>query len=255
MDYGFFTAQEFLPHGIGMGMYSAAHITWLVVLGVLVATISAVYKRLGQTGRKRMRIGLSCGLVASEMCRVCLLAAQGVYTAFYWPLHLCGLAMFILLGFALRPNRFCGETLYSLCLPGAFAALLFPDWVSNQPVWQFQSVHSFLYHGVLVGGIFMLLLGGDIRPRADGLKYPVLMLACIAPPLYFLNKLVAANFLFLNTPSRGSPLEIFSNAFGNPGYLLPFGALVLVVVSLFYLPIWVKNALAKRHTQKHTVHS
>lgn len=246
VEYGFFTAQEFLPAGIGFGLYSHAHVTWLAVLSVLVATLCIVYKRLGQTGRKRMRIGLGCLLVLGEICRDSILAAQGVFTAFYWPLHLCGLTMFILLAYAVRPNRFCGETLYSLCLPGAFAALLFPDWASNQPVFQFQCVYSFIYHGLLIGGIFMLLFSGDLRPKADGLKYPILMLVFLVPPLYFLNKLVGANYLFLNTPARGSPLEIFSNTFGNPGYLVPFGVLAVVVISLFYLPIWAKNALAKR---------
>lgn len=244
MNYGFFTAQEFLPAGLGFGLYSKAHLTWLAVLSILAAAMCVAYKKLSPKGRRRMRRALALYFLLGETVRDLILAAQGVFGAFYWPLHMCGLAMFIFLGYAVHPNRFCGETLYSLCLPGTLAALIFPDWAANQPVFHFQSVHSFVYHGLLAGGILMLLVSREFRPRADGLKYPLLMLVLIVPPLYFLNKVVNANYLFLNTPARGSPLEALGNAFGNPGYLLPFGVLAFCVISVFYLPLWVKKAIA-----------
>lgn len=245
----FWVAEELLPPGLGFGMFSAAHLAWLAALGLLIFGMCRGYRALGPAGRRRMRLAFAFGLPAAELGRDLVIAAQGVFYPYYWPLHLCGLAMFLYLGWALRPNAFCGEVLYSLCLPGTLAALLFPDWAGTDPLLQFQCIYSFLYHGLLAGCILMLLAAGELRPRAGGVKWPLVFLLAAVPPLYWLNLRLDTNFFFLNVPAPGSPLEPLARAFGSPGYLFPFALLAAGVVSLFYLPLWVRAARRRRTGQ------
>ena len=70
------------------------------------------------------------------------------------------------------------------------------------------------------------------------------------PPLYWINLKLGTNFFFLNLPAPGSPLEPMAKAFGSPGYLAPYGVLAAAVVSLFYLPQWVRSARRRRAAQK-----
>ena len=244
-DY-FWVAEELLPPGLGFGLFSPAHFIWLGLLALLAVGMCRGYKALSRPAkRRRALLCLGIAFPVAEVGRDLILAAQGVFLPVYWPLHLCSAAMFLLLAYALRPNRFCGEVLYSLCLPGVLSALLFPNWAGIDPVFHFQCFYSFFYHGLLLGAILMLLFSGEFRPRPTGILYPLLFLLAAVPPLYFANKALGTNFFFLNTPSPGSPLEPLAKAFGNPGYLAPFGALAVAVVSLFYLPVWYK-ALHRR---------
>ncbi|WP_418668483.1 YwaF family protein [Allofournierella sp.] len=246
----FWVAEELLPPGLGFGMFSVAHCAWLAALALGIFGMCQGYRALGSAGRSRMRLILAFSLPAAEAARDVVIAAQGVFYPDYWPLHLCGVAMFLYLGYALWPNTFCGEVLYSLCLPGAAAALLFPNWAGITPLLQFQCIYSFLYHGLLVGGILMLLTAGELRPKPGGLKYPLLFLLAAVPPLYWINLKLGTNFFFLNLPAPGSPLEPMAKAFGSPGYLAPYGVLAAAVVSLFYLPLWVRSARRRRAAQK-----
>lgn len=242
----FWVAEELLPPGLGFGMFSAGHLVWLAALALMIFGMCRGYRALGGPGRSRMQLILAAGLPAAELGRDVILAAQGAFNPTYWPLHLCGAAMFLYLAYALRPGAFCGEVLYSLCLPGALAALLFPNWAGITPLLQFQCIYSFLYHGLLAGGILMLLTCGELCPKPGGIRYPLLFLLAAVPPLYWLNLRLGTNFFFLNVPAPGSPLEPMARAFGSPGYLFPFAVLAAGVVSLFYLPLWVRAA-RRRH--------
>ena len=63
-----------------------------------------------------------------------------------------------------RPNLACllYTSLYTLCLPGAAAALLFPEW-SAYPQWNFMNLNSFLVHGLLILFPILQLVEHTIR--------------------------------------------------------------------------------------------
>lgn len=120
-------------------------------------------------------------------------------------------------------------------MPGAFLALLTPDWTNYAP-FGFLSCAGFLIHTLLVCFPLMLTLGGEIRPNARNLPKCLLFLAVLALPMFFFDKATHMNFMFLNWPSPGSPLEWFA-ALGSPGYLLGFLPLTAAIWLLLYLPL------------------
>ena len=126
--------------------------------------------------------------------------------------------------------------MYGYGLIGAACALAFCNW-TDQPIWHFQSIYSFVFHGVLVGWILMTIIGGDIRPEGKGFFHCVVFLAVAAPFTGLFNWLLPdCNFFFTNGGSEGSPLEVFVRLFGEPWWLIAYGALALVLLYLEFLP-------------------
>jgi uncharacterized membrane protein YwaF len=92
----------------------------------------------------------------------------------------------------------------------------------------------------------MLMLSGEIRPRAKNLWRPALFLLIVTPPIYFINKALGTNFFFINSGSAGSPLELLIDVFGTRGFLFAFAGLLAVVWLLMYLPYIMLDARKKR---------
>ena len=105
--------------------------------------------------------------------------------------------------FSWRSWNWLGQVLYTLCLPGAAAALVFPDW-TVYPQWSLMNINSFLVHGLLI--LFGAPAGGGtIRPRLSAIWKPLLFLAVVTPPIWLFNRTWGTNYFFLNTASPNSP--------------------------------------------------
>ena len=131
----FLTPERKLPAGVGFRPLGAAHLGMLAGLGVLVFAVVLAGCRMSRAGRLRLLRGLSLGMVAMELLKDFVLALQGAFSVGYLPLHLCSMGMFLCLFWAYRPEwDGAGQCLYSLCLSGGVAALLFPDWSRMPPL-------------------------------------------------------------------------------------------------------------------------
>lgn len=234
-DY-FWVPKKYLPEGVGFSLYGVAHLAWLAALAAMCLLMIVSYRRMGKTGRRRLARWVSTGLLTLEITEDIYLIAMDAWEWGYLPLHLCSLTMFFMVIWSWKPNYFCGQVLYGLGIAGALSALLFCNW-TKQPLWQFQSVYSFLFHGILVGWILMVLLGGDIRPDGKGFWSCVIFLCVAAPVTAVFNHILPdCNFFFTNGGSEGSPLQFFINLFGQPWWLIAYSGLTALVLAAEFLP-------------------
>ena len=224
----------------GFGLYGVGHLLWLAVFAAMTAALSLIYRRASARGRKALRLTVAFAALAIELLRAVLLMRAGEYTLFRLPLHLCGLAVYIGVIHALSGNGLIGQFLCAFCMPGALCALLFPDW-TYYPFLHFMTLSSFMLHILLVDYTLMQMLSGELTP--DIRRAPVCLgiMLLIAAPVYALNMLWGTNYMFLNWPSEGSPLEWFS-FLGRPGYLLGYLPLLLLAWTPIYLPGIIKSA-------------
>ncbi len=231
----FFTYGSELPADVGFPMFGTAHLVWLLLGAAATLFFALRYRRSGGASRRRQDKAAACflvGLIAVRSIYLILIRQMNVWEL---PLHLCSLAGFLCLWHAYRGRGWLGQTLYAICLPGTLAALLFPDWVYYPPV-HFITIEGFLFHfGVVVYVVFQLI-SGRIRPdfRKAWTVFAFLLVA--VPPVYLFDRHFGTNYMFVNYPSPGSPLELFAARFGDPGYLLPYAALVAAIVLLMELP-------------------
>jgi len=240
----FFTYEDKIPPDAGFALFGWQHLLWLAALA---AAGLCIWRRLRALPRARALAAtrrLAVCLVALEGLRLIVLRLMGALSVYELPLHLCALAGFLCLTDALTGWRWTGETLYALCLPGTFGALLFPNW-TRYPAIHFCSVQSFLFHGGLALYILCRLGLGAIQPSPRRAWQPLLFLAVVTPPIYLFDKAFDANYFFVNGASPGSPLVWIEQRFGRTGYLAGFAVLMLLVLLLMY-GIWARYSRRRR---------
>ena len=221
------------------------HFLWLIIISIAICFLIYKYTNSSITQKNFIQKAIVYTLVLLECSKQIYLLVTDNYS--YWspPLHLCGIGIFLIGWHAYLPNKTTAEILYSLTLPGAIAALIFPGW-TNEPLFGFIHVNSFIFHALLIGYVVMLLAAKELVPRIQNLWRSVLFLLITVPPTYFYNKTFGTNFMFINRPLKGSPLETLEQILGNPGYLIGFSSLLLIVWALIYLP-FVLRALYKKN--------
>jgi hypothetical integral membrane protein (TIGR02206 family) len=241
----FFTPEYDIPEGLGFTLYGPEHLGALMVLFLLSLLVLWWFQRQSRLLQNRVLKVLSVTMIGMELLKDFTLGVIGAFSIGYLPLHLCSIAMFLCLYYAYHPESDrCGQLLYSVCLPGALCALLFPDW-TRFPLWHFQSLHSFLYHAILVQFSLFPVVTGRIRPGLRQVPWSFGFLVLVAIPVGFLNHLLGTNYMFLSRPSKGSPLEFLSVLPGTFGYLLGYGLLVLGVLFLMELPFSLQHRLRR----------
>lgn len=221
------------PQG-GFRHFSPAHLGHLLLIGAFCGGLCLVYRRGGDGRRRALRLGLAWANIALTAVRGALLMAAGQYGPERLPLHLCGMAVYICLLHALRPGRLRAQFLLAFCMPGALAAILFPDWTACPP-WSVLSAWNFSIHALIVAYVLMQLTAGDIRREPGLLPACLGIMLLLALPVYIFNLAVGTNFMFLNYPAPNSPLELFT-FLGRPGYILGYLPMIAAVWALIYIP-------------------
>ena len=236
MDFsGFFYDYKNVPEGLGIAYYSMPHLIWLGAILVMIILISLLYRSMRPNQRTGFKKEFAAFIIGAEILRQVYYIVLGRYYLEYLPFHLCGLTEMTIFIYAYTNNKIAKESLYALGIIGALMALIFADWLML-PLFNFQSIHSFLMHGLLIAFIVMLVVAGELKPDARNLPKVFLVHLAICVVLYFFNKQFDTNFFFMNYPSPGSPLIIFEQTFGNPGYVFFTIVLVFAVWLVEYLP-------------------
>jgi len=219
-------------------MYSVTHFVVLAIVAAIIWIMCLAYKRLDNTNRTKMIRIIAYTLVVIEIMQV--ISYPIFHDGFrpeYMSLHLCGIMIFVCFIYAIRPSETLGEIMYAVGLPGYLAAFAFPNW-TMYPMFNFYSIKAFTTHGLQIAFILMLIFAGQVRPSPRRAWKSAVFLVAIAIPIYILNLVLGTNFLYINSGSPGSPLEIFIDAFGSPLFLVPYALLVAVVVVIMYIP-WI----------------
>ncbi len=234
----FFESSDTIVKGVGFQHFDVLHLMWLLVFVIFCGCSCYFYKKATAEKRKRIRFWYAGMLVADELIKIIGLSAFGNYHIKYLPFHLCSINIILIAIHVFRPFKAMDNFLYSICIPAAIAALLFPTW-TKLPLFNFMHIHSFTVHILLAVYPIMLTFGKDIRPSAKDLPKSLLLLLGMALPIYLVNLLFDTNFMFLMSAPKGNPLYIFEQAWGN--HLLGFPVLITAVLLVMYFPHIVRQ--------------
>lgn len=233
MEY-FFTYSDDIPDGCGFKLYGAVHVAYIVMI-VIAAVILLTAKRYN---KERFLCFLGDFLLFLIIIRIVIVTMIGKMSLYELPLHLCSIAGILCFLHARFKTKWLGQVIYTLCLPGALFALIFPNW-TEYPAMNFITIQAFLFHGGIVIYALLSLKEGEIIPDFSGILYSVIFLAGITVPIYLFDRSFGVNFLFVMWPSPDSPLEWMAGYMGNPGYLAGYALLVIFVICvmnfLYYL--------------------
>lgn len=241
MEY-FWCTSDNIPKGLGFSHYDGFHLSWILGGGLVILLCCLLYRRMDERQRGIFRKTVALLLIADELLKDIPMLIMGVFHVKYLPFELCSINLFLIALHAWRPNRTLSAFLYTVCIPGALAALLFPTWTKLPPL-NFMLIHSFTVHILLIGYPVMLLAAGEIRPRLRDVPKCLGILVILAGVALVLNLLWDTNFMFLMRASKGNPLYLFEQAWGS--HLLGFPVLITAIVAVMYAPIEIYHKLKK----------
>lgn len=242
MEYFLDTVETVVP-GVGFSLFDLLHIAWLLLFGVVTLANCLWYRKLAEKGRALWKKAVAILLLLDEIYKVIMLIIGGRYIAKYLPLHLCSINIFVIALHAWKPFKALNSFLYTVCIPGAIAALLFPSWTSL-PLQNFMHIHSFTVHILLAMYPIVLTAGGDIKPRAKQIPACLLFLFLLAIPIVGVNLLLDTNFMFLMYPEEGNPLNWFAQAWGS--HLYGFPVLITAILIVMYVPVEIYHKIKRK---------
>lgn len=259
-----------LPDGIGFGLFTWKHFLALACCAAGIVILCRSFLRCTREGQEKFLKATAVALLLGNIARDIFLTIRGRMSVDYLPLHLCSFAIFVYLLHAFLPDLyrlFCsrkrsggsnsgrrqikpfeqsraarfrealGEIGFVLLMPGTICALIFPDW-TRYPIWNFMSLHSFIWHAVLVAYPMMLYLSHRIHPTLRHYWYPILYLCIVTPPTAVFNALTGCNYLFIMRPLPNTPQEWLVDLMGpywRVGYALVVAGVVLAVYLIIFI--------------------
>jgi hypothetical integral membrane protein (TIGR02206 family) len=218
----------------------------VIVLGIVLLIYLAV-KTVRQTQREqrqRVLFLFTWSLPAMYLLRFTVFALLDAFVEPQMhildrlPLQLCTMNAIVMPLAVRRRIPVLLNYMYAICLPGAAAAMLTPamSYYGLYAFFSWQVVFFFLDHGLMVLVPALAVAIGFFTPSIRQMPKALGIFALYAAAMYPLNKMTGQNFLFLNWPDQGTVMALFATRLGNPGYLLPLAALVVLIVCLMYLP-------------------
>ena len=241
MQY-FMDTTETIPSGVGFAQFDILHLSWLAIFLFIVSCSIIWYRQLTEKGRRIWKAAVAGLLVADEIFKVVMLIAGNRYLPSYLPLHLCSINIFMIAYHAWKPSKLIGGYLYTVGIPGAVAALVFPSWTSL-PLANFMHLHSFTVHILLALYPITLMTAGELAPKIKKIPLYLLLLIGMAVPIYFVNLALDTNFMFLMSADSGNPLYLFEQLWGS--HLYGFPVIIAGVLIVMYLPLEIFRRIKK----------
>lgn len=230
----FFKYQSDYPSGSGFFLFGKTHMIWLIVILVVCVVSTKWIMKKDKQYRNKMNKILGCIMPVMGLYRDFTLLLTHHFAIGYLPFHLCSMALWIGAVYVITKNRYVGVIYVWLCVPGAIAALLFPDW-TMYPFFNYMHIHAFLAHGCIVTLGMWLFFTGEICPSWKEIWMPLSFALTGSIILYPFNAYFYTNFWFLNEPSVGSPLITIYHSVGKHWYLLGYGIFCVFILILWKL--------------------
>ena len=137
----FFRYWDELPEQGGFSLFGWIHMGWLVGIVSVCLVVSHRYRRVDAATQDKILKILATASICLESLKDIYLILIGEMGISYLPFEMCGLAIFVELGFAFFHREFLGEIMCVISMPGAMAALLFPDW-TRYPLFNYMHINS-----------------------------------------------------------------------------------------------------------------
>ena len=240
MSEYFWKQYEDLPSGLGYMRFSAEHIVTLLILGVLLILAVRVLAAKESRRAASMKV-LPWIMVGLEIFKDTFLACTGHFSVGYLPLHLCSLGVFVFIAASLaktdRWRMIWSEIACVLIVPASVAALIFPDWAHLYPVFNFMNLYGYVWHGMLLLYPTMMVKSGWSHLSVRHAHYVWIFMVGAAIPVYIFDRAADCNYMCVNWPPKGTPLEWIAGITGESMYLLGYAAFAVRVIGLIYAGI------------------
>jgi hypothetical integral membrane protein (TIGR02206 family) len=214
-------------------VFGAIHLLSLLA-AVFIGTGFIIWgsKTCTDDNRRLVRLLLAITIILIRCSRYIMDVCFGVFEwADLLSLHICHIDLILLVICLIKPNK----TLFSFCfligIPTALSVALFPG--TNHPAPGVpRAVLFIMSHTMLVMGALYLSIAERMKPtlRQYGL-IGIIGSICLIP-VYFVNRIIGTNYLYIMEAPKGTVLTLFEELFGWPGYVIALDVLALLLMLL-----------------------
>ena len=233
----------------GHSLFSLGHILWLAIIILFTVLISKSYKNAKESKRTTIRRIFAILVFLLEYVKLVVIAlVYPIYINQYVPLHLCSVAGILILFDGLWPNRKFVNYLWPfVVLASGVMSVLSPG--TTYPHINFFSIHTFLFHGILIIYSIMKIVSGESKVSYKALWISALFAFIYAIPIYFIDITFDQGYMFLIRPSDFPLLLIWNKStkiLGQVGYLASLALISLLVLHIIYLVFKVIERIKKK---------
>ena len=235
MEY-FWVYRTELPPGIGVKIFSIAHLTWVSMAILVITLMISLYRRQPESGKRVILVAAASLMALGYVGRWIWLASIGRYTIVEnLPLQLCSIAVIVELFAVLKGNNTAKEFSYCCGLPGALASLIMPG-MGSYPLFSYFYLQFAFAHTILILIPLLWILVDGYRPDFRNLPKCAGMFAIFICLAYAVNTRIGSNYMFLRHTRDNTLMSPFEKWLGHPGYLVPYAVFVLAAWIILYLP-------------------
>lgn len=226
------------------GIFTKGHFGLIIVtvLGIIIALKKTINKTKDEVSKiiKRCTIVMWIFEVIIIAFKLCTGDPRNVNN--YVPLYYCSLLLYagLLSSFAKGKLKRTGDVFLATggIVGGVIFFILPTTSLPAYPVFHIVSLHSFLFHGIMVYLGLLINITHYIDIVAVDIKYYVVLVGIVCVCAYIINNIFDSNLMFISKNFPGTPLEIIYNLTG------PFYTIVTSVVQMT-LPFYAIYGIKK----------
>ena len=226
-----------------------AHVGVIALTAVLPVVLSVLARKIGSAGITRAIALVICAvLLINEMVHWgygIVVDGFGEFVIDYLPLHICGMALFILTFAVLTRNQIAYEIAYFWGLAGTLQAVVTPDLQNGFPSYDF--VQYFITHTGIVTGVLFTTWAMAMRPSPVSVARTFVLTNLFMFVIGGVNRLLGSNYMFLCRPPEGKSPFFF---LGWPWYIVFLEGVGLALILLLYLPFPLCDLLRRRRAER-----
>ena len=228
------------------GIFTHAHFTYLAILALALALSLFLSRKMSKKTEKWLRLAIAITVTVLEIIKIALRIYKEMGLETWIPLYFCSLFIFAswvsLIPY--DPLARCGKSY--MATGGIVAAICFCMYPNTSlvsfPAWHPASIHSFLYHFLMLYSGIVLLWRGGYKPRSsDGIFY-FLFVCLVSVPSLILNSTLGTNCMFLRHPGG---IPIIQDIADFSPILYTILALISQGILLFYLILGIYTLIRK----------
>ena len=233
----FWTHKEKIPEGQGYGQFSPSHHALLALTFLSIVFIVFLYVNAGPNERIVILRMMSFTLILSDVFKTILIACtDGVKVSDYLPLEACSFGAYACFFDSLWPNNgILPLMLLTLFMPAAFLAVIFPT-TTDLPVFNFYTIHQFLYHALIVAYGLARFAAGEVSLTFIGVWKAIAAFFVLAMIMYLIDTVFDKNFMFLRDAYGNALLSaIWKITGGGIAYVGGLFCFSIFVIHVFFL--------------------
>lgn len=242
------------PNANAFSLFGSGHIFLLSLLTLFLFLLLHWTKHTSTETRKKLLYAAGILVPSLELSHSVWMYFTGTTSLIkLLPLHLCGLqSLFIPLSIFTRFTCF-KDFVYATSLLGGIFGTVFPAGIAGYyPPFSFQTIQTFLLHGLLIYVPLALIVSGEHRPSPHRFPRVLCIFLFVVFVVGYIDFHFDENYMFLYEAPADTPLVWVFDTFGRQVYLLITFLLLSGVSFCIHLPFLHCHSITLAKASHHT---